>query len=117
MSPEYPQLTILSKVFSLREEPLTPVQRANLRAWFWLSSFHERYRGASDSVLDGDIERCLPFLTGAGPLMPLRKVEAQDLRGKDFRKGTAITHAYVALLATCRPLGLIDGAPIDVDGR
>jgi hypothetical protein len=110
------QLTVLSKVFSLQKDPLTPEQRAALRGWFWLSSFHERYRGASDSVLDGDIERCVPFLAGGGPLIALRKIEEEDLKGREFRKGTAITHAFIALLATCSPLGLLDGAPIDVEG-
>ena len=110
------QLTVLSKIFSLRKDALTPEQRAALRGWFWLSSFHERYRGASDSVLDGDMERCKPFLDGGGPLIPLKQVEEDQLKAKDFRKGTAITHAYVALLATCRPRGLVDGAPVDVEG-
>jgi len=85
-------------------------------AQFWLSSFHERYRGASDSVLDSDIERCQAFLSGSGPFIPPKKAEEDDLKGKDFRKGTAITHGYVALLATCEPQGLLDGAPIDVAG-
>lgn len=40
----------------------------------------------------------------------------RNLKGKDFRKGTAITHAFVALLVTCSPLGLLDGSPIDVEG-
>jgi len=111
------QLTVLSKVFSLCEDPLAPEQRARLRTWFWLSSFHERYRGASDSVLDGDIDLCLPFLGGTDPLSPpLKKVEPDDLKGRDFRKGTAVTHAYVALLATCHPCGIVDGAPVDVEG-
>jgi hypothetical protein len=110
------QLTVLGKIFSLRKDPLTPEQRAAPRGWFWLSSFQERYRGASDSDLDGDIERCQPFLGGSGALLPLRKVDENDLKGKEFRKGTAITHAYIALLATCHPQGLWDGAPIDVEG-
>jgi hypothetical protein len=110
-------LTVLSKVFQLSAGgPPTPGQRTGLRTWFWLSSFHERYRGASDSILGGDIDRCAPFLAEGTPLMPLRKVEESDLKGKDFRKGTAVTHAYVALLATSQPLGLVDGAPIDIDG-
>lgn len=83
------QLTVLSKVFSQRKEPLTPEHRAGLRSWFWLSSFRERYRGASDSVLDGDIEQCQPFLAGSGPLVQLKRIEQDDLRGKDFRKGTS----------------------------
>jgi hypothetical protein len=110
------QLTVLSKVLSVRKEPLTSEQRAALRSWFWLSSFHERYRGASDNVLDGDTERCEKFLAGGAHFIPLKKVDLEDLKGKDFRKGTAITHAYVALLASSRPLGLRDGAPIDVEG-
>lgn len=110
------QLTVLSKVFSLQKDPLTLEQRAALRGWFWLSSFHERYRGASDSVLDGDLDRCLPFLDRSGPFIHMRKIEENDLDAKDFRRGTAITHAYVALLATYRPQSLLDGAPIDVEG-
>ena len=110
------QLTVLSRVFSLRKDLLTPDQRAALRSWFWLSSFHEHYRGASDSVLDSDIERCSPFVSGSGPIMSTRKIVEDDLKGRDFRKGTAVSHAFVALLATCRPMGLLDGAPIDVEG-
>lgn len=95
---------------------MTSEQRAALRSWFWISSFHERYRGASDTVLDNDMDRCQAFLDGSGPLIPPRKIEEEEIKGKEFRKGTAITHAYVALLAICRPQGLLDGAPIDVEG-
>jgi hypothetical protein len=110
------QLTVLSKVFSLRKDALTPEQRAGLRSWFWISSFHERYRGASDSLCDGDMGRCQQLLDGRGPLIPPRKVGQEQMKGKEFRKGSAITHAYVALLATCHPRGLFDGAYIDVEG-
>jgi hypothetical protein len=110
------QLTVLSKVFSDRKEPLTSEQRAALRGWFWLSSFHERYRGASDSILDGDIEKCASLVGGSNSFIPLKMVEEDDLKDKVFRKGTAITHAYVALLATCRPLSLVDGSLIDIEG-
>jgi len=110
------QLTVLCKVFQLAPSTLTPEQRRGLRSWFWLSSFHERYRGASDSLLDEDIDRCQPFLAGSSPLTQLRKVEDQDLQGREFRKGTAVTHAFIALLATTRPRGLLDGAPIDIEG-
>ncbi len=109
------QLLVLIKVFSLQKGQLTPNQRAVLHNWFWLSSFHERYRGASDSLLDGDIEKCAGFLAG-NPFIIMRKLEEQDLKGREFRKGTAITHAFIALLATCCPLGLFDGAPINVTG-
>jgi hypothetical protein len=114
--PYEPLLTVMGKIFSLRKDALTSEQRATLRSWFWISSFHERYRGASDTVLDSDIEWCQQFLDGSGLPVPTRKIEEEQIKGKDFRKGTAITHAYVALLATCRPLGLLDGAPIDVQG-
>lgn len=110
------QLTVLSRVFALHKETLTPDQRASLRSWFWLSSFHERYRGASDNVLDADVERCEALLAGTGSFSNLKRVDEDDLKGRDFRKGTAITHAYVALLASCRPLGLADGGPIDIEG-
>jgi hypothetical protein len=110
------QLTVLSRIFSLRKDALTSEQRAGLRSWFWISSFHERYRGASDNLVDGDMDRCQHFLNGSNPLIPLRKVGEEQMKGKEFRRGTAITHAYVALLATCRPRGLVDGAPIDVEG-
>jgi hypothetical protein len=38
------------------------------------------------------------------------------LRERDFRKGTAVTHAFVALLAISRPRSLFDGGPIDIAG-
>lgn len=111
------QLTVLCKIFSSQGTALTANQRALLRSWFWRSSFHERYRGASDNILDSDIERVQEFLDTGGPLVPsLRDILVDDLKGRDFRKGTAVTHAYVALLATSGPRSLVDGAPIDVEG-
>lgn len=110
------QLTVLCRIFQLKEGSITSEQRRGLRSWFWLSSFHERYRGASDSLLDEDIGRCQPFLTSGSPLTPLKRVEEDELREKEFRKGTAVTHAFIALLAASRPRGLLDGAPIDVEG-
>jgi len=110
------QLTVLCRVFGLAGGPLTPQQRGLLRSWFWLSSFHERYRGASDNVLDDDIDKCQQFVTATAPLIPQKRLERLDLQGKDFRKGTAITHAFVALLATLRPRSIADGSPIDVEG-
>ncbi len=109
------QLTILSKLFSISKDYLTPDQRSSLRSWFWLSSFHERYRGASDNIIDRDVERCDHFLKG-GPFIPIRKVEHDDLKEKTFRRRTAITHAYVALLATSRPIGIVDAAKVDIEG-
>jgi len=109
-------LTVLSKVFSLRRDPLSPEQRGLLRSWFWMSSFGERYRGASDSILDTDIESCQGMCDQSSALLPAKPIDSGDLRGRDFRKGTAVTHAFVALLATCNPRNIVDGAPIDVAG-
>jgi len=110
------QLTILARIFRLKPV-LTPEQRHLIQSWFWSSSFSERYRGASDSLLDDDIKNCSEHLLESKPLLnPIRKFSPQDLQQREFRKGSAISNAFVALLATCRPLNLTNGAPIDVEG-
>jgi hypothetical protein len=110
------QLTVLARAFHLANGPLTPEQRALLRDWYWLSSFRERYRGASDNILDGDLKNCEEFAKSEKPITHMRGIEAIDLAKREFRKGTALTHAFVSLLATCQPLSLLDGAPIDIRG-
>ncbi len=110
------QFTILSKIFSTTPV-LTPDQRRLLKSWFWYSSFSERYRGASDSFLDDDIKGCTERFLNSQPLLQnTKRLSPEDLQKREFRKGTAISNAFVALLATCRPLDLSNGAPIDVEG-
>lgn len=111
------QLTVLGRAFHLTSgTPLTPEQRALLRDWYWLSSFRERYRGASDNILDGDLKNCEDFAKNERPIIPVRRLELIDLTNREFRSASALTHAYVTLLAVCQPLSLLDGAPVDVGG-
>jgi hypothetical protein len=111
------QLTVLGRAFHLLDgSPLSPEQRALLRDWYWLSSFRERYRGASDNILDGDLKNCEEFARSERPIIPVRRLEQIDLSEREFRSASALTHAYVTLLITCQPQSLLDGAPVDVRG-
>src|SRR5262249_16828747 len=75
------QLTLLGKLMELQQQGgLSPEQRMAIRSWFWLASFHERYRGAAETVLDGDAERFEVFSREGGPLLSMRKVEFHDLK-------------------------------------
>jgi hypothetical protein len=109
------QLTILARIFSLKPT-LTSEQRRLIQSWFWNSSFSERYRGASDSLIDDDIKECTARLLESKPLIPPHSFSPQDIQKREFRKGSAISNAFVALLATCHPLDLTNGARIDVEG-
>lgn len=109
------QLIVLAKLLHLQAHP-TPEQRRLIRSWFWLTSFQEYYRGASDTIIDGDIDRCSKIVENGEPLHPVKRIDASDLLDREFRKGSAVTHAFIALLATRRPLNLTNGSPLDVEG-
>jgi len=108
------QITILAKLCSLVPK-FSVEQRRLITSWFWLSSFHQRYRGASDNILDSDIQNCQRLIDEGHSLVPYRKFSHTDLEAKEFRKGSAVSNAFVALLVTHRPRSIINGAFISIE--
>jgi hypothetical protein len=109
------QLLVLAKLFKSTKS-FSAEQRKLVRSWFWASSFTERYRGASDSLLNEDLEHLPQRLAKGDPLLKQAVFTADDFRSREFRKSSAISNAFVALLASNSPLNLTNAAPIDVAG-
>jgi len=78
------QLLVLGKLFKSTKS-FSAEQRKLVRSWFWGSSFTERYRGASDSLLNEDLEDLPQRLAKGDPLLKPVAFTADDLRSREFR--------------------------------
>jgi len=107
------QLIALSFVFAKRHSP-SPANLEVLRKWFWQTSFSERYRRGGEGVFDEDLAIVVQSLTDPSLLARFGKAPTQrDIMATEFRKNSALSNAFVALMASHRPRNLIDGAIID----
>ena len=106
------QLILLTYVVSKRF-PLTTTTVRSLRAWFWRSSFSERYRRGGEAQFDEDLATVL-----AGKPNTLDRFggppDANFFIGAEFRKTSAAALAFAALLGKHNPINLTNGSAIDV---
>lgn len=85
-----------------------------VRRWFWRTSFTERYRRGGEGLFDEDLATLLTIAQGEGDLDRFGKdVPPASIFRSTFRKGTALTGAFAALLAHAEPLNLRSGTRID----
>jgi hypothetical protein len=86
-----------------------------LRRWFWRTSFSERYRRGGEGLFDTDLDVAVKSLVDTSQLPHFgREVLPDVFHSSEFRKGTALSNAFVALLATQKPRNLTNGQAIDV---
>ncbi|MBD1861298.1 MULTISPECIES: DUF262 domain-containing protein [Trichocoleus] len=85
-----------------------------VRQWFWISSFSERYRGASEHFVSKDLEAIDRFVVAADGVIPFGSTpSANELLTLAFRSNNSRTRAFILLLALCGPRNLTNGASID----
>jgi hypothetical protein len=85
-----------------------------LRKWFWRTSFSERYRRGGEGLFDEDLMTVIAALDDEDQLARFGKSPVNDeIRRAEFRKTSALSNAYVALLASHSPQNLVNGAKID----
>jgi hypothetical protein len=107
------QLVAISYAFC-KHRKLSATASEVLRRWFWRTSFAERYRRGGEGLFDDDLRTVteafdkpeLLFNFGTPPT-------AEELAQAEFRKGTALANAFVALLASAKPRNLVNGMFID----
>jgi hypothetical protein len=108
------QFVVVSHVLS-KKLKLSASENEVLRRWFWRTSFAERYRRGGEGLFDEDLRNVIeafqdPTIIAGFGNPPTHK----DLMTSEFRKGSALASAFVALLASAGPRNLINGSGIDV---
>lgn len=107
---------ILTYVYSKRKTlSLEDVRR--VRQWFWVSSFSERYRGASESFVSQDLEAIDAYiLQGDEPKKSFGNIPSVDtFKSLAFRSNNSRSRALIILLALKSPRNLTNGAFIDTE--
>ena len=108
------QLVLLAYVLS-RNPVLTPQQTRVLRRWFWTTCFSERYRRGGEGLFDEDLAAAFASLDDPDQLQRFgTPPTSAAIVNADFRTGSALTKAFVAMLASKKPSNLRNGRPIDV---
>lgn len=108
------QLVVLAYVMSERPG-LEAAEVDSLRRWFWRTSFSERYRRGGEGLFDTDLELAMEALEDTEKLPHFgREIQPDQFLVTEFRKTSALSNAFAALLAAHAPRNLTNGAVIDV---
>lgn len=94
----------------------TSVQLESLNAWFWISSFNQRYNGGNTTQkMDHDLSVILKIIDGEKmtKIEPL-KLSKEVLQKATFTIRSPLTRAFLLLQAQSSPLDLCSGAPINI---
>lgn len=105
---------ILSYIYSKRQT-LNVEDVRRVRQWFWLSSFSERYRGASESFVSQDLEAIDSYvISGNEPRKSFGSIPPiQSFKSLSFRSNNSRSRALIILLALKSPRNITNGALID----
>ncbi|WP_347332110.1 GmrSD restriction endonuclease domain-containing protein [Marinimicrobium locisalis] len=105
---------ILSYIYSKRKT-LSFEDVRRVRQWFWLSSFSERYRGASESFVSQDLEAIDSFVVnGEEPKKSFGSVPSiSTFKNLSFRSNNSRSRALIIVLALKSPKNITNGALID----
>lgn len=107
------QLVVISYVYS-KKTKLTAAENDVLRRWFWRTSFAERYRRGGEGLFDEDLRKVIEAFKDPKVLASFgNPPTAKNLIAAEFRKGSALASALVALLASASPRNLVNGSAID----
>jgi hypothetical protein len=106
--------SILTYIFSKRKT-LNKEDIRRVRRWFWLSSFSERYRGASEHFISKDLEYIDDYVVnGKIPDASFGAVPPVNVLSRlTFRSNNSRSRAFILLLALQNPRNLTNGATID----
>lgn len=87
-----------------------------IKKWFWRSSFSERYQGASNSILEKDINDCNRILNNdLDDVFDFNlNIDKKRLINFEFKKGTAFSNAIICLFASNKPKSIKTGLEINL---
>jgi hypothetical protein len=107
------QLVALAYAFGKRSR-MTTNEIAILKRWFWRTSFSERYRRGGEGLFDDDLTNIVAALDDATVLDKFGgPPTARQIAAVEFRKTSALSNAFVAMLASQGPRNLVNGSLID----
>jgi hypothetical protein len=107
------QLVALGYAFGQRTR-MTTNEVATLKRWFWRTSFSERYRRGGEGLFDDDLTNIVGALDDPNLLDKFgRPPTSQQLSAVEFRKTSALSNAFIAMLASHAPRNLVNGSLID----
>lgn len=113
--PHAHQIVPLCYLFSKINTPTINQKRA-INEWFWKTSFSRRYAASTDTHIDEDI-KSFDRLVEEGALDVFSglsySVTEEQLINTKFIKSSAYSRALIVLLATKKPLNLVNGSAID----
>ncbi|HEV7305117.1 GmrSD restriction endonuclease domain-containing protein [Ensifer sp.] len=105
----------LTKVFG-EVKSLDAAQLKRLRQWFWLTSFSEHFRGASEAFVTSSSREAVKWIVkGEGECARFGSAPtAANLIDTKFHFRAAVVKAYVIALAKAKPRNITNGATVDL---
>ncbi len=110
-------LTLLAYYFMKSgKRSLAAEQLDWVRRWFWRASFGARYGGAASTKIGQDKDYFGALIAGEIPNfeMHVTLTPASLARVRMTQSGSAIRNAFLCLLATHKPLHLLNNGPLDL---
>ncbi|WP_131961484.1 hypothetical protein [Dyadobacter psychrotolerans] len=110
------QVVALTKFFGFSERP-TADQLKELKAWFWKTSFSNRYStGQTTDKMNSDIERIIEIRTNN--FTEIRKLKytttKNELIDTKFSKANPLTRSFLLLMVQHKPTDLVKNMKIDI---
>ena len=107
------QLVVLAYVFA-KHRSLSHAEISTLKKWFWRTSFAERYRRGGEGLFDEDLAKVIAALKDESLLARFGEAPSPaEIKRAVFRKNSALSNAFAALLASKTPRNLVNGTVID----
>lgn len=110
--------TLLVYFFYLNQSRAKPLQIKEIKKWFWATACGERYSGtAFNRNIPDDIKFFRKLAqTGIAKFPLLEKINPVDFLKTDYQKSSSTAKAYFLLLRIKRPLYLLNGQEMLLDG-
>ncbi len=111
----YEALVVILTELHYDQKTLNSNEVKRLKAWFWRSSFSERYRGASEAYVSKDITAVKSIITDpdGDPKIFGEPPSASVLKSIEFRSNNSRSRALILALAKKSPQNLTNGALVD----
>lgn len=107
------QITFIVDFFDKCPRP-TFKQREQLKQWFWKTSISRYFASFNTAQITIDLNNIREFASGSlNEIRFNRLIDYNNIATDEFRLNKAISKTYGILLATQKPLSLLDGTPVN----
>lgn len=110
------QIVAISKFFSLSKNP-SHQQLSTLKAWFWRTSFSDRYStGRTTIKMDDDIKVIIDVTNNISSAIDKYSytTTSSELIRHSFSKTNPLTRSFLLLMAQKAPMDMVSGSKIDI---